>query len=75
MSIKANSKFKAVEKICGSIKKLSTDISIPNGLSKMGVQKEDLTALAQNALKDIAGFTNPRYGILEDLTAIYKAAM
>lgn len=75
IGIKAESKPKAVDNICDALRKLSNDIGIPDGLKKMGVQKDDLKELAQNALKDIAGFTNPRQGTLEDMIDIYKAAM
>jgi alcohol dehydrogenase len=75
MGVKANSKPEMVEKISNSFKKLATDIDIPDGLKKMGVQESDFDTLAQNSLKDIAGLTNPRKGTLEDMINIYKAAM
>ncbi|MBP2642857.1 MAG: adhB [Firmicutes bacterium] len=75
MGVSAKSKPEAVEKIVGLMKKLTTDIGIPQGLKTMGVLESDLEALAQNALKDIAGLTNPRKGTLEDMINIYKAAM
>jgi alcohol dehydrogenase len=75
MGEKADSKIKAVEKICVSLKKLAADLELPDGLKKMGVLKDDLNTLAQNALKDIAGLTNPRQGTLEDVINIYEAAM
>lgn len=75
MGEKADSKPEAVEKICNAIKKLGLDIGIPNGLKAMGVKETDLDKLSQNALKDIATFTNPRRGTLEDVINIYKAAM
>lgn len=71
----ASSKPKAVEHIMKTIQKLGSDIAIPDGLKKMGVLEDDLNTLAQNALKDIAGLTNPRQGTLEDVINIYKAAM
>ncbi|CQR70259.1 Alcohol dehydrogenase 2 [Sporomusa ovata DSM 2662] len=75
MGEKADSKPEAVEKICNAIKKLGLDIGIPHGLKAMGVKETDLDRLSQNALKDIATFTNPRKGTLEDVIHIYKAAM
>jgi alcohol dehydrogenase len=75
MGVKANRMPEAVEKICDSIRQFSADLEIPAGLKKMGVLKDDLNTLAQNALKDIAGLTNPRKGTLEDVINIYQDAM
>lgn len=75
LGLKADSKPKAIDKICAAIRQLCSDIGLPDGLRKMGVQKDDLERMAENAMKDIAGFTNPRKGTLEDLINIYKAAM
>ena len=75
MGEKTDTKPEAVEKICIAIKKLCSDIKIPNGLKAMGVNENDLDRLSRNALKDIATFTNPRKGTLEDVINIYKAAM
>ena len=74
MGVKVTRMPEAVEKICNSIRQLSADIEIPDSLTKMGVLKDDFNTLAQNALKDIAGLTNPRQGTLEDVINIYKAA-
>jgi len=75
MGVKANKMPEAVEKICVSIRQLNSDLEIPDGLKKMGVLKDDLNTLAQNALKDIAALTNPRKGTLEDIISIYQTAM
>lgn len=75
MGVSAESKPEAVEKTISLMRKLTADIDIPQGLKKMGVLESDLDTLAQNALKDIAGLTNPRKGTLEDMINIYKAAM
>ncbi|MEM5770471.1 MAG: iron-containing alcohol dehydrogenase, partial [Bacillota bacterium] len=68
-------KSKTAEKIFDGMRTLAADVGIPDGLRKMGVQKEDLPELARQALKDIAGFTNPRQGTEEDMIDIYKSAM
>jgi alcohol dehydrogenase len=75
MGVTTDGKLDAVEKIVTLFKKLAADIEIPQGLKSMGVQESDLNILAENALKDIAGFTNPRKGTVDDIINIYKAAM
>ncbi|MCE5287202.1 MAG: iron-containing alcohol dehydrogenase [Pelosinus sp.] len=75
IGISADNKTQAVEQIFAAIKKLATTIGLPEGLAAMGVQIGDLDLLAGNALKDIAGLTNPGKGTLEDVINIYKAAM
>jgi alcohol dehydrogenase len=72
---KADSKAEAVEKISNALKKLCSDIKIPDGLKKMGVQENDIDMLAQNTLKDIGGFTNPRQVTLEEMKNLYHTAM
>lgn len=75
MGQKADNASQAVEMITGSLKKLAAAIGIPAGLASMGVEENDIDTLAQNALKDICSFTNPRKGTLADIISLYKAAM
>jgi len=75
MGEKVDSAPEAVEIIFNSLKKLTAAIGISTGLDEMGVNENDINTLAQNALKDICSFTNPRKGTLEDVIGIYKAAM
>ncbi|NPV91175.1 MAG: iron-containing alcohol dehydrogenase [Firmicutes bacterium] len=70
----AGNKNKAVDKICGAIRRLSSDIGIPSGLEQMGANKDDFSQLAQNALKDITTFTNPQQGAGEDIVEILTRA-
>ncbi len=58
-----------------AIRQLSVDVSIPNGLSGLGVKEEDFDILAENALKDACGFTNPKQATHAEIIAILKAAM
>lgn len=58
-----------------SIKQLSGDVGIPEGLEELGVQEKDLPFLAENALKDACSVTNPRIASKEDIIRIYKDAM
>lgn len=61
----------AIQAIC----QLSGDVRIPAGLTELGVKEEDFDILAENALKDACGFTNPKQATHEEIVAILKAAM
>lgn len=50
----------AAEKALTAIQSLSKDIGIPENLTCLGVKKEDLPIMAENAQKDACGLTNPR---------------
>lgn len=69
-----HNRLHAVDLIIDSIKNLSSSIDIPSRLSEMGLDKKDIEALSQNALKDICSFTNPRQGFVEDIMGLYTAA-
>lgn len=65
----------AADKAIAAIKKLSTDVGIPSGLAQLNVNEKDFEVMAQNAMKDICQYTNPRTATLNDVIGIYKAAM
>ena len=58
-----------------AIKKLSTDIGIPSGIKELGAKEEDFDILAENALKDACGFTNPKQATHEEIVKIYKNSL
>lgn len=58
-----------------AIKKLSADINIPAGIAELGAKEEDLSILAENAMKDACGATNPRRANFEEIVEIYKKSM
>ena len=62
---------KAIE----TIKKLSKDINIPSGIKELGAKEEDFSILAENALKDACGFTNPKQATHAEIINIFKAAL
>ncbi len=74
-NIEGLSVIEAADLAMESIKRLSEDVGIPSGLKELGVKEEDLPTLADNALKDACGLTNPRIATKEDIIMIYKAAM
>ncbi|MUK69748.1 L-threonine dehydrogenase [Aliivibrio fischeri] len=58
-----------------AIKQLSKDVGIPSGLTELNAKEEDFDTLAENALKDACGFTNPKQATHEEIVSIFKAAM
>ncbi len=60
--------------IC-EIRELTARVNIPAGLQILNVKEEDIPVLAQNALKDACGLTNPIQATQEELEAIFQTAM
>ncbi|WP_133406060.1 L-threonine dehydrogenase [Parashewanella tropica] len=58
-----------------AIKALSARIDIPASLTELGVNEEDIPTLADNALKDACGFTNPKQATHEEICQIFKNAL
>ncbi|WP_391091792.1 L-threonine dehydrogenase [Vibrio sp. NH-UV-68] len=54
---------------------LAKDVGIPNGIEQLGAKLEDIPTLADNALKDACGFTNPKQATRDEISAIFQAAM
>jgi alcohol dehydrogenase len=65
----------AADAAIAAICRLSADVNIPKGLQELGVQEADFDVLAENALKDACGLTNPQQATHEEIVAILKAAM
>ena len=58
-----------------AIRKLSSDVGIPSGLKELRVKVEDFDTLADNALKDACGLTNPIKATHQDVKDILSKAM
>ena len=58
-----------------AIQQLARDVKIPAGLEQLGVKADDFNLLAENALKDACGFTNPKQASHEEIVAIFRTAM
>jgi len=58
-----------------AISVLSKDVGIPAGLKDLGAKLEDIPVLADNALKDACGFTNPKQATHDEISEIFAAAM
>lgn len=65
----------AIETVLTAIRELYADIGIPEDLSDMGAKEKDIKYYAEMALKDVAGYTNPRQATEEDLIQLIKKAM
>ncbi|MGD8908178.1 MAG: L-threonine dehydrogenase [Chromatiales bacterium] len=57
-----------------AIKDLSVSINIPSGLAELGAKEEDLDILAENALKDACGLTNPKQATHDEIKTIFRSA-
>jgi len=58
-----------------AIRALSISVNIPSGLAELGVKESDFPTLAENAMKDACGITNPIQPTKEEVIAIFAAAM
>lgn len=75
MGENALNRHEALCKIKNKIQTLSKELDVPINLKDLGVKEEDLEFLSNNAVKDIAIFTNPRQATAEDVFNIFKIAM
>ncbi|MGB0834151.1 MAG: L-threonine dehydrogenase [Psychrobium sp.] len=58
-----------------AIETLAKNVGIPAGLKELDVLEKDIATLADNALKDVCGLTNPKQATHEEICDIYRAAM
>ena len=64
----------AVAAALTAIRKLAADVGIPRNLAELGVLPNDFDVLAENAMKDACGATNPKAPSHGDVVAMFKAA-
>ena len=57
-----------------AVRQLSLDVNIPQTLKEIGVQEEDLPALAEAAMADVCTGGNPRPCTFELVLEVYKKA-
>ena len=60
--------------VIDAITKLARMVGIPKSLKELGVKEEDFGVLADNALKDVCGLTNPIQANKEQIIGIFQAA-
>lgn len=66
----------AQDKFIEEIEKLNKEIGIPKKLSECGVKESDIEIMVPNALKDIAGITNPLQPLTKELVeSVYRVAL
>lgn len=71
----ANNADLKTDDVIGSIEKLSALVGIPKSLSAFDVvKKSDFPTLAENAMKDVCGLTNPVQPTKEEVIGIFEAA-
>ena len=64
------------DKFILEIEKMNKDLDIPVNLKSCGVKETDIEVMAENALKDISGLTNPLQPLTKAIVeGVYKAAL
>jgi alcohol dehydrogenase len=53
---------------------MANNVGIPKSLAELGVKEEDFSVLADNALKDVCGLTNPIQATKEEIIQIFRNA-
>ncbi|RZP96385.1 L-threonine dehydrogenase [Vibrio vulnificus] len=75
VNVEGMSAEQGAEAAIDAIVALAKDVGIPTGIRELGAKLEDIPTLAENALKDACGFTNPKQATHEEISAIFEAAM
>lgn len=57
------------------IRQLSRDVGIPATLSELGVQTKDISAIAEDALRDVCTAGNPREVMVEEIMDLYQSLL
>lgn len=60
---------------CDAIEKLSRQVGIPATISELGVKAEDISAIAEDALRDVTTPGNPRETNIKDIIELYQSLM
>lgn len=63
------------EILVDEIRQLNIELNIPRGLSEVGVKREQIPAMAEDAAKSGNIAVNPRSTTLKDIVALYQKAM
>ena len=65
----------AVERVADAVRALGDEVGVPRGLGALGVRAEDLPRLSELTLSDACLTTNPRQTSVDDVMAMFKAAL
>ncbi|MCC8070775.1 MAG: lactaldehyde reductase [Bacteroidales bacterium] len=68
-------KHEAAEAACAAVRQLSKEVGIPQTLSELGIKKEDIDALADQAITDVCTPGNPRKVSREDIVELYNKVL
>lgn len=61
--------------VADRVELLAREVGVPKGLGHLGVREEDLTRLAEFALRDACMSTNPRTATQEQMVALFRSAL
>jgi len=75
LDLSATSHADRKERIIAGIRSLREALHVTDTLGDLGVSKEDIPALARNALNDPCMATNPRQPTIKDIERIYEEAL
>ncbi|OAN13653.1 L-threonine dehydrogenase [Photobacterium jeanii] len=75
VNVEAMTAEQGAEAALEAIQALSKDVGIPAGLTELGAKAEDIPVLADNALNDACGLTNPKQATHEEISSIFAAAL
>jgi len=65
---------KAVEVVLRAIKDLNKKLNIPKNIKELGAKPEDFETLAENAMKDACGATNPHQPSKSEVIELFRQA-
>ncbi len=65
----------AVELVADSVRALGDEVGVPRGLGALGVRAGDIPRLSELTLGDACLTTNPRSTTIDDVTALFRAAL
>ena len=65
----------AVHMVAEAVRELGDEVGVPKDLSALGVLAEDIPRLSQLTLGDACLTTNPRGATVQDIDALFRAAM
>lgn len=69
------SKEEAADAACKAVRDLAIEVGIPQHLTEIGINEEDIPALAEQAITDVCTPGNPREVTKEDIIALYKKVL
>ncbi len=58
-----------------AVKQLGIDVGIPQSLSELGMKKEDVARIAEDAARDVCTPGNPRDVSVEEIIALYQSML